>query len=234
MNWTEISSIRGWLTRREGKFLYRLAGNVPDNGVIVEIGSYEGRSTVCLAKGIKHNAKVYSIDPHTRWCRRYNEIGTGERFLSNMRNSGVGDRVVPIFDYSYNAARKWYRHINLLFIDGSHDEDSVTRDFKLFFPFVAYGGWIVLHDTTSSLLHRLPGYAGPRRAADKLMFLASSVGRIVTVDTITAGQKEFNVGPETRMRNLHVRLRKVPSDLLSVLLNMVMRLANIGQGGSDE
>ena len=57
--------IDGWLTLKEGKLLYNLSKK-NDNGVIVEIGSWKGKSTIYLAHGSKNGKKnkVYAIDPH--------------------------------------------------------------------------------------------------------------------------------------------------------------------------
>jgi len=58
-------SIGGPISEQEALFLYELAKDVK-NGVIVEIGATQGRSTICLAMGSKagNGVKVYSIDPH--------------------------------------------------------------------------------------------------------------------------------------------------------------------------
>lgn len=45
------SEIDGWLSDSEGKLLYNLAKGVPSKQAIVELGSWEGKSTVWLAKG---------------------------------------------------------------------------------------------------------------------------------------------------------------------------------------
>ena len=65
LNMDAINSIHGFLDPNEAQLLYRLASEVPAGGVIVEIGSYEGRSTICLGKGAKVNgANVWAIDPY--------------------------------------------------------------------------------------------------------------------------------------------------------------------------
>ncbi len=62
--------IKGWLKDKEGQLLYDLAKNCTGKGVIVEIGSWKGKSTTWLAHGSKEGNKVrvYAIDPHTaKW-----------------------------------------------------------------------------------------------------------------------------------------------------------------------
>ena len=41
-----IENIQGWLSDTEGILLFKLAKNLNGRGVIVEIGSWKGKSTV--------------------------------------------------------------------------------------------------------------------------------------------------------------------------------------------
>ncbi len=43
--------IEGWLTEKEGIFLYKMANKCTGRGVIVEIGSWKGKSTIWLSLG---------------------------------------------------------------------------------------------------------------------------------------------------------------------------------------
>jgi len=60
-------SVPGWLNSGDARWLYALAYRGPGQGVIVEIGSAWGRSTICLASGSRRSRRerVYAIDPHT-------------------------------------------------------------------------------------------------------------------------------------------------------------------------
>ena len=62
----KVSKIGGWLTRREGEFLYKSAKNLSPKAPVVEIGSWKGRSTICLATGAKEvkGYYVYAVDHH--------------------------------------------------------------------------------------------------------------------------------------------------------------------------
>ena len=46
-----IADVPGWLTDEEGEALYDLAKRCEGRGVIVEIGSWKGKSTICLGIG---------------------------------------------------------------------------------------------------------------------------------------------------------------------------------------
>jgi len=60
------SNVDGWLGKREGPYIYSLAKIGATRGVVVEIGSWKGKSTIWLAKGSEavQGGKVYAIDPH--------------------------------------------------------------------------------------------------------------------------------------------------------------------------
>ena len=151
VDWDHIFKIDGWLSESEARFLYKTAARLEGRGVIVEIGSWKGKSTVCLAKGLKPtlNVKIFSIDPHIGSAEHQppgcQKIWTFDTFQDNVLKFNVADKVVPIIDYSNKVAETWSRPIELLFIDGAHDEPSVEQDFSLFFPYIVNGGWVVMH-----------------------------------------------------------------------------------------
>ena len=54
--------INGWLSSREALGLYQVARLLPEKATVVEIGSWQGKSTYCILSGLK-SGKVYAIDP---------------------------------------------------------------------------------------------------------------------------------------------------------------------------
>lgn len=147
-----VGQIDGFLPHKEGEVLYHLARKCTGRGVIVEIGSKEGKSTICLAKGSKSGnaVKVYAVDPHTGSPEHkeiYGEVWTFEKFKKNIMDARVDDLVVPIVKTSREAAEGFDEPIELVFIDGAHEYDLVKMDFELWFPKVIEDGTIVFHDT---------------------------------------------------------------------------------------
>jgi len=73
----QTAAVEGWLARAEGKLLYRLAKRCTGRGVIVEIGSWKGKSTIWLASGSRaaSRSKVHSIDPHTGSPQHHDMFG---------------------------------------------------------------------------------------------------------------------------------------------------------------
>ena len=139
--WLRISTIRGWLTRREYECLIQHAEGVP---MVLEIGSFAGRSTVALARAAN---LVVSVDHHR------GDAGTGpadtyEEFLGNLRRFGVRRKVLPLRGDIRQIADVLPSHrFGMVFIDGAHDEASVTHDLGVALRCVSPGGLIALHDS---------------------------------------------------------------------------------------
>ncbi|MDO8793741.1 MAG: class I SAM-dependent methyltransferase [Vicinamibacterales bacterium] len=91
------ATIDGWLTDREGELLFRLADQCPPGAVIVEIGSWKGKSTVWLASGVRDPGltMVFAIDPHEQSLEDPN-ARTLEDLKANLARAEVSGRVVPI------------------------------------------------------------------------------------------------------------------------------------------
>ena len=137
-----IAEVPGWLTDEEGEALYDLARACSGKGVIVEIGSWKGKSTICLGRGSLAGASVpiYAIDPHADY--RFGD------FKANVDRAGIMDLVRPVTSLSQHAADEFHEPIELLFVDGSHEYDLVLEDFEKWVPKVVEGGWVAFHDTT--------------------------------------------------------------------------------------
>jgi hypothetical protein len=87
-----IADVEGYLTEQEGLLLYELDSDCTAPGVIVEIGSWKGRSTSCLALGSKAGIgkTIYAMDPHTgspeHWAA-FGVVSTFDDFAANVRRA---------------------------------------------------------------------------------------------------------------------------------------------------
>jgi predicted O-methyltransferase YrrM len=149
-------SIHGWLSRAEAELLFHLAARVEPGQVVVEIGSFLGRSTAHIALAVADGVPVYAIDPHTgdkTWVERFSirDADTSPAFRRNMTQVGVESRVHAVVATSADAAAQWTeeRPIGLLFIDGWHSSDAVFEDGSLWLPRLAAGGCVVFDDWAS-------------------------------------------------------------------------------------
>ena len=165
-----LYNVGGMVNEKECLWLYNMASRC-SKGVIVEIGSWTGLSTICLAAGSKagSNVKVYSIDPFigspyvpdpgSKQAIDSNNEGmpdnkyyidqgkTFDTFWKNVKRYGMENIVYPIKDYSELAVKRYPGDpIGLLFIDGDHRFNYVKKDFELWSPFLISKGMIVMHD----------------------------------------------------------------------------------------
>jgi MMP 1-O-methyltransferase len=186
-----ISDIPGWLTDEEGEALYDLARECTGKGVIVEIGSWKGKSTVCLGLGSQTGASVpiYAIDPHADY--RFGD------FKTNVERAGIAELVTPIPSLSQPAADDFHEPIELLFVDGSHEYDLVLEDFEKWVPKVVEGGWVAFHDTTWT--------AGPRKVVGPEIYRSRRFKDVrFVVGSTTVARKVAHNSFADRVRNRYV------------------------------
>jgi predicted O-methyltransferase YrrM len=159
--WSFASKAEGWLTEPQGRLLFELAGKVPRDEAVVEIGSHHGKSTILLALGLPEGLTMTAIDPFDdpRWGGGPESL---EAFEANLRTAGVTDRVRLVRGLSADAARTWTGpKVGLVWIDGAHDYASVLADLDGWTPHLAPGARLLVHDafsaigTTKAVLRRL-------------------------------------------------------------------------------
>jgi predicted O-methyltransferase YrrM len=149
---SRIRSVEGWLSKTEGRLLYRLAKKCRGRGVIVEIGSWKGKSTIWLAHGSRASSgvKVHAVDPHTGSPEHQDivPVSTFDEFRQNIAQANVDDLVVPHVAFSEECAKTFDQPVELIFIDGLHEWEGVKADFDSWAPKVIEGGVMVFHDST--------------------------------------------------------------------------------------
>lgn len=157
--WPMIDKIPGFLVSpRQEQWLFEAARSLGDGAIILEIGSYKGRSTACLALGCTRTKKhVFTIDTFDGNKVDFHERDFYAEFWQNIERCGLKSYVTPIIGSSAEIAYSWREPIDLLFIDGSHQLADVLDDFHNFFPHVVPGGIVALHDVVED-------WPGPLRA----------------------------------------------------------------------
>ena len=191
----DVYALPGMLTLAETDCLYQLGQFDQRNGVIVEIGSWKGKSTVALARGARkrHGEPIYAIDPHRILPEEGYYEDTEAEFRATIKGCGVDDRVVPMVMSSAQAARGWSRPIRLLWIDGDHRYEAAKLDFKLWEPHLVVGGILAMHDTIRK--------RGPKRVLWEEVFRSGRFQEIAIVDNITAIRKVGQASISARLRN---------------------------------
>ena len=176
-----LADVPGWLGDEEAIALFELARGCTGRGAIVELGSWRGKSTICLALGSKEGSgvPVVAVDRHMD--------KTFVDFQENIRKAGVADLVRPIRATSDEAFADFDEPIELIFIDASHKYEDVRRDFDQWVPLVVEGGTVAMHDTTwegSKLVSEEAIYRSPYFKDVRFVPSSTTVG--VKVQSVTA------------------------------------------------
>ena len=148
--------IDGWMTAPELEWLAEAASTCR---VIVEVGSWKGRSTKALA--MHTTGVVYAVDhwqgsgiddPDT-WVEAATKGADAlhAEFLRNLSAELSAKKVIPIRAESGRAVHELRdllagRKADMVFIDADHSYDSVKRDILNYRPYVREGGLLSGHD----------------------------------------------------------------------------------------
>lgn len=150
--------IDGWLADSEANKLFDIAASLPGpSPLVVELGSWIGKSSVILSQALPPGGRLVCVDP-------FNAAGEADSvdeykskqgsyqktllqtFQSNLAAHGRPSVVEFQQAYSFDAVKNWNREIDFIFIDASHDYDDVLQDLRQWSPFIKVGGWIAFHD----------------------------------------------------------------------------------------
>lgn len=147
--------IAGWLLPEEGAKLAELAAGKR----VLEIGSFCGLSTVCLARTAEHVTAVDYFDGRGT----PNPGDTSQQFARNLQRYGVAHKVTAKHPSSLEIGDLPCEKYDVVFIDGAHDFDSVKVDAIHALNLVAPGGLIAFHD------YQEPCHPGIARVVDGLV-----------------------------------------------------------------
>lgn len=135
------------------KLYTRMVEDFPTGSRFVEVGSWKGKSASYLAVEIINSAKDIKLDCVDTWQGSAEHIDDEyvkantlfELFLNNV--SSFRPVITPVRMDSISASKTYEdASIDFLFIDASHDYDSVKNDIEAWFPKVKPGGTIAGHD----------------------------------------------------------------------------------------
>jgi hypothetical protein len=148
------------VTGPEAEELGRLAAGK----TVLELGAYHGFSTIVLASVAD---KMYSVD----WHQGDDHAGVGDSwgvFSATLEQyPSVASRVVACrgrFEDEVPKLAAQGVRVDGAFLDGFHDEPSVTRDLALALTLVRPGGFIAWHDYGRDETNGFPGFAVTRVA----------------------------------------------------------------------
>ena len=126
--------ISGWLRPEEGRALAKLARGKR----VLEIGSYCGKSTICMARTAQHITALDYFDGRATPFPR----STADDFRANIERYEVADRIETCHPEAEIPLPKY----DFAFIDGAHDRESVEADIEKVLGVLKPDGLIAFHD----------------------------------------------------------------------------------------
>lgn len=143
--------ITGWLSEKEATWLATLSKGKR----VLEIGSYCGLSTVCMARSAEH---VTAVDYFDGRCTP-NPQDTLTAFRNNIERYGVAGKVSVCHPHEPYTLQEY----DFAFVDGAHDYESVKADIEKVRAALAPGGLIAFHD------YKTPCHPGIEEAVGELI-----------------------------------------------------------------
>ena len=145
--------IPGWFEFTQGEVLQRIA----HGRICVEIGSFKGRSTACMAEVAKHVHAIDTFAARANGQTQEPHLTTFDDFNENTKcypnitcHKGVSVNVATTFEDS---------SVTLVFIDGYHGAGEVKADIEAWWPKLKIGGIMAFHDYA-------PGFPGVMDTVD--------------------------------------------------------------------
>jgi predicted O-methyltransferase YrrM len=214
----------------EGEILYHLARSLPASSRGVEIGSWMGKSTIWISKGLQSTStesRLYAIDPHTGSEEHQSDekaVWTFPQFEKNIIRAGVASSVIPLTMFSHEGASHIEELLDFAFIDGAHDFDSVKIDFETWFPKMKSGGVMAFHDS-------FVGWPGVQKFVDRYVFLSKNFKNVRYINSITYATKVEQATFTERLHNLvalfvkkvHTVSLKFPQPFKSFVKKLIWR-----------
>lgn len=135
-------------SRRELATLYKLAASCPLGALVLEIGSYHGKSSCYLAAGlVGNNGTLLCVDT---WRNEFMMGGTQDTWDAFRKNTAAIRAIHPVRKRSDALeAGDVPGPVALAFIDGDHSYHGTKTDLGVVERYLARDGRIVFHDTTN-------------------------------------------------------------------------------------
>ena len=152
--------VPGMLDWSNAGLLYLLSRTSSVRGDVVELGSWQGRSTCFLAQGCRDsgNGVVHAVDHFKGNTGRESHYVVGKEDLSDLKSNfetniaraGLSDRVVLHDMSSQDARSEVSSPVRLLFIDAEHTYSAVTNDISVWRDALTPGAIVVFDDVAAS------------------------------------------------------------------------------------
>lgn len=125
---------------------------------LFEIGTFDGRTTLNMAKNSQESAKIFTLDLGENEIEKLSKTPHGDRkFIGKAKpgwrfeNKPEAHKITQLFgDSAKFDFSKYANSINFLFIDGAHQYEYVLKDSDTALKIIAPGAIILWHDYNTS------------------------------------------------------------------------------------
>lgn len=138
--------------------LIKISKLLPNDPIIVEIGTYLGGTTVRLAE-IRPDSKITTIDccnhgdnwiePYGEYVQKYiveqvlKDKVSKQHLLNNIHRF---DNIQFIEGYSPSCISNWNTPLDLYFEDGDHSNPHLAKNLQFWSKYIKQGGYLAAHD----------------------------------------------------------------------------------------
>lgn len=217
-----LRNVEGWLTPDQARVLWERSREVAPGERIVEIGSFQGRSTIVLATAAAPGVEIVAIDPHGGTDRGPQELRgheaearqDHEAFHANLAAHGLDEQVRHVRRFSDEALAEVEGEIALLYIDGAHRWGPASRDITRWGARVRPGGVMLIHDSFSSV--------GVTAAQVTELFWSSSWRFEGRTRSLSQYRRSTSTALEDRLGDLVAQLAEIPWFVRNLLVKALI------------
>ena len=175
----KLRAIEGLMLEKEALALFRVCKLLPCKSKILEIGSFQGGSTLAIGHAIAGtDIELFCLDPWSNYLSQSDfadfdraKVSDDFRILNNfISNTAFIGENLRMLRGSTSAFRELLKGkgFDFIFIDGAHDYLSVRNDIMIAFSALKPGGFVCGHDYHSE------GH-GVRKAVNELVAGVQSI-----------------------------------------------------------
>jgi predicted O-methyltransferase YrrM len=126
-----------------------IASKLVPGDIVVEVGSYLGRSTAYLSSKVPADVTIIAVDPWPHFSPIAERVEVREDlygcFLSNMLQCGCKN-VLPLRKTSIEASKCLRNDLAAVFLDGDHSYEAVKAEIPAWLSKIRPGGILAGHD----------------------------------------------------------------------------------------
>lgn len=142
-------SIPGWCTNIEGDYLYQIAAGLRKNQLVIDIGTYFGRSACAFALGcIESGARVITIDHYKGNPEHVVKPSFFDAYASiGKMGKAVKDKISTVQSEAVEFSENFPWPVHVVYVDNEHGFQAVVETFRAWWPKLVPGGNLLLHDS---------------------------------------------------------------------------------------